>query len=66
MKYSVRSIVMIQRCLVHGKAMGQEQIAALRSLCDEMETLMPRVVALGGYVPRSPRSVVEMRLALLS
>lgn len=44
----------------------QEQIAALRSLCDEMETLMPQVVAFGGSIPSSPRSVIEMRLALLS
>lgn len=35
------------------------------ALCDEMEALMPQVVALGGYVPASPRSAIEMRLALL-
>ena len=44
----------------------KEQIAALRQLCDQMEALMPRVIELGGYVPTSPRSMVERRLALLS
>jgi hypothetical protein len=29
-----------------------------------METLMPAVVAFGGYVPTAPRVVVEKRLAL--
>lgn len=43
----------------------EEQVALLRSLCDEMETLMPQVVASGGYVPTSPRSTIELRLALL-
>ncbi len=43
----------------------EEQIEQVRMLCDEMETLMPQVVALGGYVPSSPRPVIEMRLALL-
>lgn len=40
--------------------------ALLRRLCDEMESLMPHVVHLGGYVPASPRPLVEMRLALSS
>ncbi len=44
----------------------EEQIGVLRSLCDEMEALAPDVVDLGGYVPDSPRSVIEMRLLLLS
>jgi len=44
----------------------QDQVAALRQLCDEMEALMPQVIELGGYVPSSPRSMVEMRLALLT
>ncbi|GHO83887.1 nucleotidyltransferase domain-containing protein [Dictyobacter formicarum] len=45
----------------------QEKCAAiLRSLCDEIESLMPQVVHLGGYVPASPRSLVEMRLSLFS
>ncbi len=44
----------------------EEQVAVLRALCDEMEALMPDVVDLGGYVPSSPRSVIEMRLLLLS
>ncbi len=44
----------------------EEQVAMLRTLCDEMETLMPDVVDLGGYVPSSPRAVLEMRLLLLS
>jgi Streptomycin adenylyltransferase len=46
-------------------ATQEEQVAALRQLCDEMEALMPQVVQLGGYVPSSPRSVIEMRLALI-
>lgn len=44
----------------------EEQVAALHHLCDEMEALMPQVIELGGYVPSSPRTMVEMRLALLS
>jgi hypothetical protein len=43
----------------------KEQVAVLRALCDEMEALMPDVVDLGGYVPASPRSAIEMRLLLL-
>jgi hypothetical protein len=43
----------------------EEQIATLRPPCDEMESLMPQVNALGGYVPASPRTVMEKRLALL-
>lgn len=43
----------------------EEQVAALRRLCDRMEALMPQVIELGGYVPPSPRSIVEMRLALI-
>lgn len=46
-------------------ATQEEQIAALRRLCDEMEALMPAVVDLGGYVPPAPRAMVEMRLELL-
>lgn len=38
--------------------------AVLREICDEMEGLMPQVVQLGGYVPASPRAIVETRLAL--
>ncbi|QBD76203.1 hypothetical protein EPA93_09340 [Ktedonosporobacter rubrisoli] len=41
-----------------------EQATALRKLCDEMETLMPAVVAFGGYVPAEPCIVVEKLLAL--
>ncbi len=44
----------------------EERTAALRRLCDAMESLMPQVVQLGGYVPASPRAIVEMRLALPS
>ncbi|GLV55246.1 hypothetical protein KDH_20930 [Dictyobacter sp. S3.2.2.5] len=40
--------------------------AILLALCDEMESMMPGVVHLGGYVPASPRSLIEMRLSLLS
>ncbi len=42
-----------------------ECIVALRQLCDEMEELMPEVIALGGYVPSEPCVIVEKRLALL-
>lgn len=46
-------------------AVTQEAGAAiLREMCDELEELMPQVVQLGGYVPASPRAIVEMRLAL--
>lgn len=38
--------------------------AILREFCDEMEGLMPQVVQLGGYVPASPRAIIELRLAL--
>jgi Putative nucleotidyltransferase DUF294 len=41
-----------------------ERATALRQLCDEMEQLVPVVVAFGGSVPTEPRMVVEKRLAL--
>lgn len=44
----------------------EQRVTTVRHLCDEMEQLMPRVVQLGGYVPASPRTLVEMRLALPS
>lgn len=44
----------------------EEQIAALRRLCDEMEELMPIVEKKGGYLPPDPRSIVEKRLELLT
>jgi hypothetical protein len=44
----------------------EEQVAVLWTLCDEMEALAPDVIDLGSYVPDSPRSVIEMRLLLLS
>jgi len=44
----------------------EEQATALRSLCDEMEKLMPAVVELGGYLPPEPRAMVEKRLELLT
>jgi hypothetical protein len=43
----------------------EEQVAVLCSLCDEMEALAPEIVELGGFVPASPRFVIEMRLLLL-
>ncbi len=46
-------------------ATQQEQVAILRRLCDEMEELMPQVAAMGGYLPSSPRALVEKRLSLL-
>jgi predicted nucleotidyltransferase len=47
-------------------ATQEEQVAALRRLCDEMEQLMPAVVEMGGSVPPNPRAVVEKRLELLA
>jgi hypothetical protein len=44
----------------------EDQVATLRALCDAMEALAPDIVKLGGFVPTSPRSVIEMRLQLLS
>ncbi|GCE15376.1 hypothetical protein [Tengunoibacter tsumagoiensis] len=44
----------------------EEQIAALRRLCDKMENLMPSVVEMGGSAPQNPRVVVEKRLELLT
>jgi hypothetical protein len=44
----------------------EEQVATLRALCDAMDALAPDIVKLGGFVPTSPRSVIEMRLQLLS
>lgn len=44
----------------------EEQVAALRRLCDTMEALMPSVVEQGGSVPHNPRMVVEKRLELLT
>lgn len=38
--------------------------ALLREVCDEMESLMPQVVELGGYAPAAPLALVETRLAL--
>jgi hypothetical protein len=51
---------------VHLYTTQTEQIAALRRLCDEMETLMPVVVKMGGYLPPDPRAIVEKRLELLA
>jgi hypothetical protein len=42
-----------------------EQIAALRRLCDEMETLIPGIVKMGGDPPPDPCAIVEKRLELL-
>jgi hypothetical protein len=46
-------------------ATTEEQVAVLRHQCDEMESLMPEVVKMGGYVPANPRSMVEKRLELV-
>lgn len=45
-------------------ATHEERVTTLRRLCDEMDHLMPQVVQLEGYVPVSPRAIVEIRLAL--
>lgn len=47
-------------------ATSEEQVVALRRLCDTMEALMLRVVEMGGVVPHNPRVVVEKRLELLT
>lgn len=43
----------------------KEQIAAHRALCQQMLTLMPRVIEMGGTVPSSPIPVIEARLAMV-
>lgn len=45
---------------------AEQRADALRQLCAKMENLMPQVVQLGGYVPASPRAIIEMRLALVA
>ncbi|GCE08400.1 hypothetical protein [Dictyobacter aurantiacus] len=45
---------------------AEQCVVILRGLCDEMQGVMAQVAQLGGYVPTAPRSLVEMRLALLS
>lgn len=47
-------------------ATQEEQVAALRALCDKMEKLMPVVVEPGSYLPLNPRTIVEKRLELLA
>jgi hypothetical protein len=51
---------------LHVSSTYEQQVAALRHLCDEMERLMPQVVQVGGYIQASPRAIIEMRLALSS
>jgi predicted nucleotidyltransferase len=45
-------------------ATRQEQVAALRHLCDEMLELMQKIAQLGGYMLPPPRSTIETLLAL--
>jgi len=42
-----------------------EQRAAIQALCAQMETLMPALVALGGYVPPDPKVAVDYLLNLM-
>ena len=44
----------------------EEQVAALRDLCQRMVELMPEVVTIGGYVPDAPMAAIEARLALIA
>ncbi len=41
-----------------------ERIAAVRSLCETVQQLMPEVVQMGGYIPPSPMPVVNTWLAM--
>lgn len=43
----------------------EDQVAALRDLCQRMVELMPEVAIIGGYIPDAPMAVIEARLALL-
>jgi predicted nucleotidyltransferase len=42
----------------------EEQLAALRTLCERMLALMPEVTRIGGYVPDKPMAVIEQRIAI--
>ncbi len=46
--------------------MSSQKMSYVQAHTDLLESLMPQVVHLGGYVPASPRALVEMRLALSS
>jgi hypothetical protein len=43
----------------------REQIAAIRQLCDQMQTLKPDLARLGGTVPESPMTVIEILLGVV-
>lgn len=43
----------------------QEQAVMLRQLCEEMLALMPKVEALGGYVPDNPMQVIDRWLEMV-
>lgn len=42
----------------------QEEIALVRRFCNEMLSLMPEVIKLGGHVPEDPISVIEKWLSM--
>jgi len=42
----------------------EEQVAALRDLCQRMLEFMPEVAGTEGYIPDAPMTVIETRLAL--
>jgi hypothetical protein len=42
----------------------QEQIAAVRDVCDRMSTLMAEVARMGGHAPSAPMPVIESLLSL--
>jgi predicted nucleotidyltransferase len=41
------------------KTTADEQITAIRLLCERMENLKPELASLGGYVPKSPMTTIE-------
>ena len=43
----------------------QQQIVLIRQFCEEMLTLMPQVVQMGGTVPDDPMSVIEVWLSMV-
>ena len=43
----------------------REQIAAIRQLCTQMETLSPDLARMGGTVPESPMTVIEILLGVV-
>lgn len=42
-----------------------EQIAAIRQLCNQMENLSPAVAKLGGYIPEAPMHSIEILIGIV-